>query len=87
MSMLTSLVRRAVEGNLDVRTAMSRVREARATTRSTRTTAAGRPPMGGSARANGTGNEAGVSGVRRSVPLSIDASWEIDAFGGIRSDD
>ena len=41
--------------------------------------------MGGSARASGTGNEAGVSGVTGLYTLSIDASWEIDAFGGIRS--
>ena len=82
---LTALVRRAVEGNLDVRTAMSRVREARATTRSTRTQLWPSADVGGSARASGTGNEAGVSGVTGLYTLSIDASWEIDAFGGIRS--
>ena len=82
---LTALVRRAVEGNLDVRTAMSRVREARATTRSTRTQLWPSADVGGSARASGTGNEAGVSGVTGRYTLSIDASWEIDAFGGIRS--
>ena len=60
---LTALVRRAVEGNLDVRTAMSRVREARATMRSTRTQLWPSADVGGSARASGTGNEAGISGV------------------------
>jgi len=82
---LIALVRRAVEGNLDVRTAMSRVREARATTRSTRTQLWPTADVGGSARASGTGNEAGVSGVTGLYTLSIDASWEIDAFGAIRS--
>jgi NodT family efflux transporter outer membrane factor (OMF) lipoprotein len=82
---LIALVRRAVEGNLDVRTAMSRLREARATTRSTRTQLSPSADVGGSARASGTGNEAGVSGVTGLYTLSIDASWEIDAFGGIRS--
>jgi NodT family efflux transporter outer membrane factor (OMF) lipoprotein len=82
---LTTLVRRAVEGNLDVRTAVSRVREARATTRSTRTQLWPAVDGGGSARASGTGNEAGVGGVTDLFTLAIDASWEIDAFGGIRS--
>jgi NodT family efflux transporter outer membrane factor (OMF) lipoprotein len=82
---LTALVGRAVEDNLDVRTAMSRVREARATTRSTRTQLWPSADVGGSARATGTGNEAGVAGVTGLYTLSIDASWEIDAFGGIRS--
>ena len=82
---LTALVRRAVEGNLDVRTAMSRVREARATTRSMRTQLWPSADVGGSAKASGTGGETGVSGVTGLYSLSIDASWEIDAFGGIRS--
>jgi NodT family efflux transporter outer membrane factor (OMF) lipoprotein len=82
---LTALVRRAVEGNRDVRTAMSRVREARATTRSARTQLWPSADAGGSARASGTGNEAGIAGVTGLYTLSIDASWEIDAFGAIRS--
>jgi len=82
---LTALVRRAVEGNLDVRTAMSRVREARATTRSARTQLLPSADASGSARASGTGNEVGVGGVTGLYTLAIDASWEIDAFGGIRS--
>ena len=82
---LTALVRRAVESSLDVRTAMSRVREARAATRSTRTQLWPTADVGGSARASGNGNEAGVGGVTGLYTLSIDASWEIDAFGAIRS--
>jgi len=57
---LTALVRRAVEGNLDVRTAMSRVREARATTRSTRPQLWPSADVGGSARGSSSGNEAAV---------------------------
>ena len=82
---LSTLVRRAVEGNLDVRTAISRVREARATTRSTRTQLWPSADVGGSARGSGNGGEAGIAGVTGLYTLSIDASWEIDAFGGIRS--
>ena len=82
---LTALVRRAVEGNLDVRTAISRIREARATMRSTRTQL--RPSVDGSVsgRGNGAGSEAGIGGVTHSFSLNIDASWELDVFGGIRS--
>jgi NodT family efflux transporter outer membrane factor (OMF) lipoprotein len=81
---LTSLVRRAVTGNLDVRTARSRVREARASARSAR--APLRPSVDGSAapRFSGTGGDVG-SGTLQSYSLGLDASWELDVFGGIRS--
>jgi len=82
---LTALVRRAVTGNLDVRTAISRVREARATMRSTRTQLLPSADATGSARASGTGSEAGIGGVSQSYSLGADASWEIDVFGGVRS--
>jgi NodT family efflux transporter outer membrane factor (OMF) lipoprotein len=82
---LTGLVVRAVEGNLDVRTAISRVREARATMRSTSTQLRPSADASGLARASGTGSEAGIGGVTQSYSLGIDASWELDVFGGIRS--
>jgi NodT family efflux transporter outer membrane factor (OMF) lipoprotein len=82
---LTALVRRAVTGNLDVRTAMSRVREARATMRSTRTQLGPSADATGAARASGTGSEAGVGGITQFYSLAVDASWELDVFGGIRS--
>jgi NodT family efflux transporter outer membrane factor (OMF) lipoprotein len=82
---LTGLVLRAVEGNLDVRTAISRVREARATMRSTSTQLRPSADASGLARASGTGSEAGIGGVTQSYSLGIDASWELDVFGGIRS--
>lgn len=82
---LTRLVRRAVEGNLDVRTAISRVREARATMRATGTQLRPSADATGSARGSGTGGEAGIGGVTQSYSLGIDASWELDVFGGIRS--
>lgn len=82
---LTALVRRAIEGNPDVRTAMSRVREARATMRSTRTQLLPTADATGSARATRNSSQAGVGGTTDFYSLGIDASWEIDAFGGIRS--
>jgi NodT family efflux transporter outer membrane factor (OMF) lipoprotein len=39
----------------------------------------------GSARVNGTGSEAGFAGTTQSYSLGLDASWELDVFGGIRS--
>jgi NodT family efflux transporter outer membrane factor (OMF) lipoprotein len=82
---LTALVRRAVAGNLDVRTAMSRVREARATMRATRTQLRPSADASGSARASGTSEQAGIGGTTDLYSLGIDASWELDVFGGIRS--
>jgi NodT family efflux transporter outer membrane factor (OMF) lipoprotein len=82
---LTALIRRAVEGNPDVRTAISRVREARATMRSTRTQLLPTADATGSARATRNSSQAGVGGMTDFYSLGIDASWEIDAFGGIRS--
>jgi NodT family efflux transporter outer membrane factor (OMF) lipoprotein len=39
----------------------------------------------GLARASGTGSEAGLAGTAQSYGLSLDASWELDIFGGVRS--
>jgi len=78
-------VRRSVEGNLDVRTALSRLREARASVSSAR--AALRPTVDGSAsvRATGLSNGDGPNITSRSYSLGLDAAWELDVFGGIRS--
>lgn len=81
---LTALIRAAVEGNHDVRTALSRVREARATVRSTGTQLQPTADASGSARRSGSGSDAGAGGTQ-SYSLGIDASWELDVFGGIRS--
>lgn len=82
---LTALIQRAVAGNLDVRTAISRVREARATMRSTRTQLRPTADATGSARATRNSSQAGFGGTTDLYSLGIDASWELDVFGGIRS--
>ena len=82
---LTELVRRAVASNLDVRTATSRVREARATVRSTRTQLRPSADATASVRGSGAGSENGIGGTTTLYSLGIDASWELDVFGGIRS--
>jgi outer membrane protein, multidrug efflux system len=83
--LLTSLVRRAVAQNLDVRTALSRLREARA---SVSTAAASLRPAvdaSGSARGSGTGGNGAIQGMTQSYSLGLDASWELDVFGAIHS--
>jgi len=82
---LTSFVTRAVAGNLDVRTALSRVREARASMRAARAPLRPSVDASASARASGAGGEAGLSGTSRQYSLGLDASWELDVFGGIQS--
>jgi NodT family efflux transporter outer membrane factor (OMF) lipoprotein len=37
------------------------------------------------ARASGTGSEAGIGSTTQSYSVGLDASWELDVFGGIRS--
>ena len=83
---LTSLVRRATTGNLDVRTALSRIREARASARSAQAPLRPAVDASGAARFSGTGGGApGIAATNRSYSLGLDASWELDLFGGLRS--
>jgi NodT family efflux transporter outer membrane factor (OMF) lipoprotein len=91
-STLTSLVPRATAGNLDVRTALSRIREARASARSARAPLRPSVDAAGSAGVSGTGSDSrstgvdsGLGGTTQSYSLGLDASWELDLFGGIRS--
>jgi len=84
---LESLVRRALESNFDLRIAASRVRQARL---ARRVAASGLYPAvdaSGSYRRTGTGRGANRSadGVERDLyQAGLDASWEIDIFGGTR---
>lgn len=85
---LTSLVERAQAGSLDVRVALERVREARAL----RGVAAGAlmPEVGAAAsatRSRGSqtvGNPAADSEGSNLYSVGLDASWELDVFGGLR---
>ena len=77
--LLTSLIERAIAGSPDIRTAISRVREARATVASTGSAA--RPTVDGA----GNGRYSGGDRFAQSYGLELDASWEPDLFGGARS--
>ena len=94
---LTSLIDRAVQSNLDLRVAQSRLREARA---SRDITAAGLWPSlnssgsytrthnskyGPAARSAAAGGSASSFSLQQDLfQLGFDASWEIDVFGGTR---
>ena len=81
---LTSLVDSAVEGNLDLKEARARVREARARRGISE---AGRFPTIdtiGSARSNRSSEETGSGNERELYSVGFDAAWELDLFGGKR---
>ena len=81
---LTSLVDSAVEGNLDLKEARARVREARARRGISE---AGRFPTIdtiGSARSNRSSEETGSGNEKELYSVGFDAAWELDLFGGKR---
>lgn len=82
--MLTRLVERAVAGNLELKQAQARVREARARRRQTE---AGYFPgldASGSVTRQRGSEETGAGVTRTLYTAGFDASWELDLFGGTR---
>jgi NodT family efflux transporter outer membrane factor (OMF) lipoprotein len=79
---LTSLIDRAVQRNLDLKKAQARVREARARRGSSQ---AGLFPT---LDATGSATRSRVSGKASTAydayAVGLDASWEVDVFGGVR---
>lgn len=84
---LDSLIARTLESNLDLKIARSRLRQARY---ARRIAAAGLFPSVGSSASyrrsgSGRGNDFGGRGTERELyQVGLDASWEIDIFGGVR---
>ena len=76
---LTSLIERASSANLDLRTATARLRQARAQ-RKIAGAAAG-PTAGTSGAATRQETDAGTTDL---FSVGVDASWELDLFGGKR---
>jgi len=79
---LTNLVESAVAGNLDLKEARARVREARARRG---ISDAGRFPTidtSGSAKLNRSSEETGSGSERKLYAAGFDAAWELDVFGG-----
>ena len=82
---LESLILRALESNIDLGLATSRVREARAARRLA--TAGLLPTIDTSAsyrRTRSAGNADTPGRERDSYAAGLDASWELDVFGGVR---
>ena len=87
---LTDLIRRAFQGNLDLKKAKARVREARA--RRGINQADLLPTLNATASGTYSRGSANVSTDRGSVEVSaresysvgFDAGWEVDVFGGVR---
>lgn len=82
--LLTRLIQRAVEGSLDLKNAMARLREARArrgisnADRFPTLNASGSGTKSRSSKETGTGSETDL------YATGFDASWELDLFGGTR---
>ena len=85
---LVRLVERAIAANLDVHLALSRIREARARLRVTRTDRSPSVTIGASTTASRSPSENAAGreiSVQRDYQTSADASWEADIVGGIHS--
>jgi len=88
--LLDELMSEAVAGNTDVASAKAKIREARATRREAE--AGLGPSVTGSASASETGPQGGSVGAASSASAAapfeagLDASWELDLFGGKRRD-
>lgn len=81
---LEALISRALQGNLDLKQAGSRVREARALRGVAQATLYPEVEVGGSATRSRSSESSG-SGTERDLYFAgFDASWEIDLFGGSR---
>jgi len=81
---LTHLIERAVAGNLDLRTALSRLRQARASLGLRETDRLPSLDASGSATRSGSSEQAGSGAETEFYRLGVDAGWELDLFGGVR---
>lgn len=81
---LTDLIDRAVDNNLDLRTGRSRLRQARAARSIARSDFFPALDAAGAAARSGTGGGGDAGAVRTHYSASFDAGWEIDVFGGVR---
>ena len=81
---LTGLVARAQAGNLDVRQAVARVRAARAEREIAQADRLPTLDANASASRTRSSGKTGPGGTSRQYANSLDASWELDLFGGKR---
>jgi len=81
---LTRLIERAVRGNLDVREARARVREARARRSIGKAGLFPTLDASGSGQARRSSEETGNGSEGETYAAGFDAGWELDIFGGVR---
>jgi NodT family efflux transporter outer membrane factor (OMF) lipoprotein len=81
---LTSLIQRAVAGNLDVKAACARLRQARAARGIAEADQFPTLDASGAATWTRSGDESGDGKTTDMYSVGFDAGWEIDLFGGIR---
>jgi multidrug efflux system outer membrane protein len=81
---LSSLIERAMAGNLDLATARSRVRESRARRSAVRGALFPTLNATGSVTSSRTDTNTGADTSGQVYSSSFDAGWEMDVFGGVR---
>jgi len=81
---LSSLIERAVAGNLNLKKAVATVREARARRGVSQTNLFPTLDATGSANRSRSSEETGSRQTRELYAAGFDASWELDIFGGVR---
>ena len=81
---LSSLIERAVSGNLDLKKARARIREARARRGIARADLFPNFDAAGSAKWSRSNKDTGTGKTSDLYSMSFDASWELDIFGGVR---
>jgi len=81
---LSSLIDRAVLGNLDLKKALARVREARARRGMAKADLFPTLDATGSATWSRTSKDTGTGKTNDLYAASFDAGWELDIFGGVR---
>ncbi|AOY59873.1 MULTISPECIES: efflux transporter outer membrane subunit [Desulfococcus] len=81
---LTALIDAAVRRNLDMKQALSRVREARARQRGRRADLFPAVDAAASASKSRSSGKSGAGGTSELYWSGVDAAWELDVFGGLR---
>nr|WP_320192308.1 efflux transporter outer membrane subunit [uncultured Desulfobacter sp.] len=81
---LTDLISRAVQNNLDVQLALERIRQYRLLKEIEQSDRLPTVNASGVASWSGTSNEEGTGTVSKAYSAGLDASWEIDLFGRIQ---
>jgi NodT family efflux transporter outer membrane factor (OMF) lipoprotein len=82
--LLNQLMTRAVQGNLDLKEAMTRVRKARAERGLSRTALFPTLDVTGTATKSRSSQNSGMGEENELYSAGFDAGWELDIFGGVR---